>query len=29
MTEKAEKWKPYRTIVTLYLWYAVEGPFEW
>ena len=29
MTEKAEKWKPYRTIVTLYLWYAVDGPFEW
>ena len=29
MNEKAEKWKPYRTIVTLYLWYAVEGPFEW
>ncbi len=29
MNEKAEKWEPYRTIVTLYLWYAVEGPFEW
>ena len=29
MNEKAEEWKPYRTIVTLYLWYAVEGPFEW
>ena len=29
MSEKAEKWKPYRTIVTLYLWNAVEGPFEW
>ena len=29
MNEKAEKWGPYRTIVTLYLWYAVEGPFEW
>ena len=29
MNEKAEKWKPYRTIVTLYLWYAVDGPFEW
>ena len=29
MSEKAKKWKPYRTIVTLYLWNAVEGPFEW
>ena len=29
MNEKAEKWRPYRTIVTLYLWYAVDGPFEW
>ena len=29
MNEKAEKWKPYRTIVILYLWYAVDGPFEW
>ena len=29
MNEKSEKWEPYRTIVTLYLWYAVEGPFEW
>ena len=29
MNETAKKWEPYRTIVTLYLWYAVEGPFEW
>ena len=29
MNEKAEKWIPYRTIVTLYLWYAVDGRFEW
>ena len=29
MNQKADKWRPYRTIVTLYLWYAVEGPFEW
>ena len=29
MNEKAEKWRPYRTIVTLYLWYAVDGRFEW
>ena len=29
MNQKAKKWRPYRTIVTLYLWHAVEGPFEW
>ena len=29
MNEKSESWKPYRTIMSLYLWYAVEGPFEW
>ena len=29
MIEKAEQWRPYRSVVTLYLWYAVEGPFEW
>ena len=29
MKQKADKWRPYRTIVTLHLWYAVEGPFEW
>ena len=29
MNQKADKWRPYRTIVTLYLWYVVEGPFEW
>ena len=29
MNEKAEKWRQYRTIVTLYLWYAVDGRFEW
>ena len=29
MNEKSEKWKPYRTIMSLYLWFAVEGPFEW
>ena len=29
MNEKSENWKPYRTIMSLYLWYAVEGPFEW
>ena len=29
MIEKAEQWRPYRSVVTLYLWYAVEGLFEW
>jgi len=29
MIKKSESWKPYRTIMSLYLWYAVEGPFEW
>jgi len=29
MNETAKKWEPYRTIATLYLWYAVDGPFEW
>ena len=29
MNEKSENWKPYRTIMSLYLWFAVEGPFEW
>lgn len=29
MNKKSESWKPYRTIMSLYLWYAVEGPFEW
>ena len=29
MNEKSESWRPYRTIMSLYLWYAVEGPFDW
>ena len=29
MVKKAERWRPYRSVVTLYLWYAVDGPFEW
>ena len=29
MKDESHKWKPYRTIVSLYLWFAVEGPFEW
>ena len=29
MNQKSESWRPYRTIMSLYLWYAVEGPFEW
>ena len=26
---KTQKWKPYRSIISLYLWHLVEGPFEW
>ena len=29
MINRAEHWRPYRSVVTLYLWYAVEGPFDW
>ncbi len=29
MNEKSECWRPYRSIMALYLWYVVEGPFEW
>ena len=25
----AEKWKPYRTLASLYLWNIIDGPFEW
>ncbi len=29
MENESCKWEPYKTIVSLYLWFAVEGPFEW
>ena len=29
MMEKAESWRPYRTLASWYLWRIVEGPFEW
>ena len=29
MHEISEYWRPYRSIMALYLWYVVEGPFEW
>ena len=29
MNKKSENWRPYRSIMALYLWYIVEGPFEW
>ena len=29
MEDESRKWEPYKTIVSLYLWFAVEGPFEW
>ena len=29
MNKKSKYWRPYRSIMALYLWYVVEGPFEW
>jgi len=29
MNKESESWRPYRSIMALYLWYVVEGPFEW
>jgi DNA-3-methyladenine glycosylase II len=29
MLKKSEHWAPYRTIVSLYFWRLLEGPFEW
>ena len=29
MIEKAESWRPYRTLASWYLWRLIEGPFEW
>ena len=29
MLKKSEKWAPYRTVVSLYFWRLLEGPFEW
>jgi 3-methyladenine DNA glycosylase/8-oxoguanine DNA glycosylase len=29
MTQRAEKWIPFRTIASLYFWKVVDGPFEW
>jgi len=29
MEKRAEKWKPYRTVMSLYFWKVVDGPFEW
>ena len=29
MIKKAERWVPYRTLASWYLWRLVEGPFEW
>ena len=29
MEKRAEKWKPFRTIVSLYFWKVVDGPFDW
>jgi DNA-3-methyladenine glycosylase II len=29
MEKRAEKWRPYRTVASLYFWKVVDGPFEW
>jgi DNA-3-methyladenine glycosylase II len=29
MTQRAEKWIPFRTVASLYFWKVVDGPFEW
>ena len=29
MLKKSEQWTPYRTVVSLYFWRLLEGPFEW
>ena len=29
MLKQSEKWAPYRTVVSLYFWRLLEGPFEW
>jgi len=29
MEIKAEKWIPYRSVMSLYFWKVVDGPFEW
>ena len=29
MLKKSEQWAPYRTVVSLYFWRLLEGPFKW
>ena len=29
MNNRSKKWKPFRTIASLYFWKVVDGPFEW
>ena len=29
MEKRAEQWKPFRTVVSLYIWRVIDGPFEW
>ena len=29
MIKIAEKWRPFRTLASLYLWDMIDGPFEW
>ena len=29
MLLRSELWRPYRTIMSIYLWKVVDGPFDW
>ena len=29
MENRAKKWKPYRTVASIFFWKVVDGPFEW
>ena len=29
MEKRAKKWKPYRTVASIFFWKVVDGPFEW
>ena len=29
MEKRSQKWKPHRTVASLFFWRVVDGPFEW
>jgi 3-methyladenine DNA glycosylase/8-oxoguanine DNA glycosylase len=29
MLLRSELWRPYRTIMSIYFWKVVDGPFDW